>query len=186
MDCRITCSTKTKRPIRLAAFTLVELLIASGVSSLVMIVLASLTLYSSQHFAFLTDQVSLQAKSLQMTDQFIKDARQARRVVTATQNELTLDHGASTVTYKYEPSQKQLTRQAGLGTPRTMLTDVEQVKFSGFQRTPKKGAFQPYDISTTNEMKVVYCSWTCAKEKPGGGKKSVRESQTAKAVLRTN
>ena len=177
-----------QRPVRLAAFTLVEFVIASGVSSLVMLVLASLTLFSSQHFAFLTDQVTLQAKSLQMTDQFIKDARQARRVVSATANQLTLDHGASgTVTYKYEPSQKELTRQAGLGTPRTMLTDVEQVKFSGFQRTPKKGAFQPFEIGTTNEMKVVYCSWTCARAKPGStsGAKNVRQSQTAKAVLRT-
>ena len=174
-----------KRPVRLA-FTLVEFVIASGVSSLVMLVLASLTLFSSKHFAFLTDQVTLQAKSLQMMDQFTTDTRQARRVVTASQHELTLDHGASgTVTYKYEPSEKAITRQAGLGTPRTVLTDVEQVKFSGFQRTPKKGAFQPYDISTTNEMKVVYCSWICSKEKPGGGRKTVRESQTAKAVLRT-
>jgi hypothetical protein len=187
MASKITClNNQRKNRRRQAAFTLVELVIASGVGSLVVLVLASLSLFSSQHFAFLAEQLTLQSRSLQMSDQFSKDAREARRVLVANPHLLTLDHGAKgTVTYAYLPPLKTVVRQAGLGTARTLLTDVEAVNFSGYQRTPKKGEFQPYAIASTNEIKVVYCSWRCAKTRAGSTAKSVRESQTAKAVLRT-
>ena len=186
MVSRTTSSTNSRRrTARLRAFTLVELVVASGVASLVVVVVASLTLFSSQHFAFLADQVTVQAKSIQMTDQFAKDARAARAVVTARPNLLILDQGGNgLVTYAYLAPAKTITRQAGLNT-RTMLTDVEEVKFEGFQRTPKKGAFEPYGTGTTNEIKVVYCTWKSKRTKPGSTEKTERQCQTAKAVLRT-
>src|SRR6185436_12892690 len=107
------------------------------------------------------EQLTVQSKSIQMSDQFAKDARAARAVISATPHALLLDHGANgIVTYTYLPPARLLMRQAGAST-RTMLTDVTEAKFEGFQRTPKKGAFQPYDVGTTNEIKVVYCTWTC-------------------------
>ena len=186
MEFKTTFSSKgLRKHARRAGFTLAEFVIGSGVASIVIIVIASLSLFSSRHFAFLADQLSLQSKSLQMSEQFSRDAREARRVVVATANRLTLDKGANgTVTYDYVAPSKLVTRQENSGALKTMLTDVQQVTFSTFQRTPRRGEFQPFASTSTNEIKVIYCKWTCSRTNAGRPSDAVQESQTAKAVLR--
>src|ERR1044071_3105870 len=137
MDCTIT-STKTTKP-RCQGMTLVEVLVASGVGSIVLVAVMSLSLFSARSFAALTNYVDLDIKSRTALDMMSADIRQAEALTAATTNSLTFrtvdvtTGVTNTLNYNYSPAQLSLTRTFA-GQTSVLLTNCTFLQFSIFMR----------------------------------------------------
>src|SRR5437867_12734336 len=82
MDCTITSSTGATSQARRRGMTLVELMVASAVGSIVLAALMALTFFSARSFAAVTNYVDLDARSRNALDQMSQEIRQAESVTT--------------------------------------------------------------------------------------------------------
>src|SRR5438094_9184677 len=106
MDCTIT-STPNKA--RCQAMTLVELMVATGVGSIVLAAVMALSLFSARSFAALGNYVDLDIKSRQALDLMSQEIRQVDALTSYATNRLefsaTETNGtAYTLRYTYDPT----------------------------------------------------------------------------------
>src|SRR5688572_30411433 len=90
MDCRITSSNK--KPRALAAVTLVELMIAISIGSLVFMMLASIVVYTSRSFAALGNYMELDKRSRNTLDRMTQIIRESDGVLSWSNHELMLSY----------------------------------------------------------------------------------------------
>src|SRR2546421_7053201 len=161
MDCTIT-STPSKA--RCQAMTLVELMVATGVGSIVLAAVMALSLFSARSFAALGNYVDLDIKSRTALDQMSSDIRQADKLTAATTNSLTFQttdpNTSNTVSlvYTYRPSAQTLTRTYN-GQTTTNLTGCTSLQFSIFQRNPIGYKYEQYDAADASTCKLVQLTW---------------------------
>ena len=118
MDCTITSTTRKDSKAGCAGMTLVELLMAVGISGLVFAAVAILIFFSGRSYAALANYVDLDNKSRGALDRMSKEIRQVDAVTSAgtttlpsgqvVTNRLVLsgtepNGGAYTLTYEYDP-----------------------------------------------------------------------------------
>src|SRR5919106_1279636 len=124
MDCTITSTSRRRR----SGMTLVEVLVASAIGSMV--------------FAALTNYVDLDQYSRNALDQMISEIRQADRVASFTTTKLICNFtdpasGATySTTYEWNPTTKVLTKTVGGGAPKVLLQECQTITFRCFQRNP--------------------------------------------------
>lgn len=179
MDCTITSSVNRRR-----GFTLSELLIGSGAASLLLTVLAALSIYGARSVQGLVNYSDLNAMGMNALDQMTRDIRQATSVMSASTNRLVFNRntGQTPLTFSYNPETQTLTRAVD-GVTNVLLTGCEGVKFSLYQRTPIKGTYDQYPPATAADAKVVGLEWDCSRSLLG----RLRHSQhtlSAKVVIR--
>ena len=97
-----TTSTKLK-PSCSAGFTLVEMMISVGIGMLLLAVCMSLSLYTSQSIASLTDSVDLGARSRHAIDYMSKKLRQASSVTSFSSNSVAVTFRGRPLTYPSTP-----------------------------------------------------------------------------------
>src|SRR6266540_7108234 len=113
MDCTITSTRWIKT--RSRGMTLVEVMVATGVGSIVLVAVMALSLFSARTFAALTNYVQLDIKSRTALDTIATDIRQADALTAATSTSLTFrtmdpDTGVTnTLAYNYDSSRTTLT-----------------------------------------------------------------------------
>src|SRR5215211_6885136 len=107
MVCKTTF-TKQMRTRSTAGFTLVEAMIALGITTLLVLVLCSFAMFSSYSFAALFNYVDLDDMNRVAMDRITRDVRQANRVKAATATSLTLEDadGVSEIAYVYNPTDR--------------------------------------------------------------------------------
>ena len=184
MDCTIT-STKSRR----RGFTLVELLIATGIGGIVFAAVAALTFYSARSFAALTNYVDLDKYSRNALDQMVSDIRQADRLKSYAPNQLVFDSTNSpppyTITYTYDPGAKTLSKTVG-GRTTVLLRECQFMEFKVFQRNPQDKSYDLYEVDGKSQpdlVKLVQLTWVCSRNILG--KQANTESvQSAKVVIR--
>jgi len=202
MDCtNTTCPTGHKG--RRSGTTLVELLIAIGISGLIFIAVGMMIFFSGRSYAALANYVDLDSKSRQALDVMSKEIRQVNGVTSigttnlssgqVVTNQLVLSGAetngtAYTVTYTYNPNSanKTLTRNksAGLyaGTT-TLLTGCTYLNFGMFTRVPKDNSLNQFDAADLATCKVVQIDWICAR-KIFNESDNTESVQSAKVVIR--
>ncbi|TMQ00465.1 MAG: prepilin-type N-terminal cleavage/methylation domain-containing protein [Verrucomicrobia bacterium] len=177
MDCTIT-TTK----IRTRGMTLVEVLMAVGVSGLVFAAVATQMFSSGRSFAALANYVALDSSSRNALDTMTKEIRQADRLTDYKPTRLQFDTINGALTYEFEPSTRTLKRTQA-GQTMMLLTEVDSLQFSMFQRNPVGGSVDQYSTTDPSLCKVVQISWSCSRQILG--KKATTESvQSAKVVIR--
>jgi hypothetical protein len=185
MDCKIDYSTKLKPKHARGGFGLPEYVVALAVSSLIMVVVTNLTLFCGQNFALLGNYADMQTTTMNVMNQMTKEMRQARRVLSFSPNQVTLEMpGNVPLTYTYSPGKRTLTRSQGAGS-KVILQDCDDLTFKAYQRTPKKGSLDQNDIAATSEAKVVAIAWNCSRS-DGAGRKNAEATQYTKVMLRAN
>ena len=172
------------------AFTLVELLVASGASGLLFAGVASMMLYGGKSTAALGNYMDLDRHSQNSLDRLSTDIRQANRVTSCTATQLVLETTnpstgvTNSLTYTYSPSDGTLERTF-TGSSWTLLTGItaNSMQFTMFQRNPVGGDVTTNYVTTDPSVcKVVQVTWTCARTIPGLSEtESVR---SAKVVIR--
>jgi len=168
--------------------TLVELLVAMGVGSILFLAVGTLAFYSARSFAALSNYVELDNFSRNALDQMSREIRQADSLVSGSDQQMVFQATNPTngsvynVTFTYDPGTRKLTRTQGAQTT-TLLKECDFLKFSMYQRNPIGGTYDQYPTATPATCKLVQMSWICSRSILG--KKANTESvQSAKVVIR--
>jgi hypothetical protein len=183
--------------------TLVELLIAMGISGMVFVAVGMMIFSSGRSYAALANYVDLDNRSRKALDQMTKDIRQVDGVTAigtttlasgqVVTNLLVLagkdsDGTAYNITYNYSPGSvnKTLTRAKSAGQyagTNILLTGCNYLNFRMFNRVPKDGTLDNFDATDLATCKVVQIDWICAR-KIFNQSDNTESVQSAKVVIR--
>ncbi len=168
--------------------TLVELLIAMGVGSILFLAVGTLAYYSARSFAALSNYVELDNFSRNALDQMSREIRQADSLVNGTDHQLVFSVTNPTngsvyqVTFTYDPATRIMKRIQG-AQETVMLKECDFLKFSIFQRNPIGGTYDQYPTANPATCKLVQMSWICSR-KILGKTANTESVQSAKVVIR--
>jgi hypothetical protein len=163
--------------------TLVEVLMSTALSGLLLIGLAAFSLYASRVYAAMQNYSDMQSGSRATLDLMAQQIRCAKGVLSFSTNSVTvLDHNGIVLQFYFDPVQKQLIRLKN-GNPRVLLSGCEQLRFDMFQRSPILGSFGAYPTTSTNECKMIQVTWLCTRAVAGAPHNS-SSVQSAKIVIR--
>jgi len=166
-----------------AGFTLVEFMVAMGVSALLMSAVSAFLLYSGKSFAGIANYVDLEKNSQTALDTLTRDIRQVSSLSASTTNKLTfVDGDGGTLIFNYNRDARTLTRSKG-GTNSVLLTECDYLNFSIYQRNPIEATYEEYPVAVANTCKLINVNWVCSR-KILGTTLTTESVQTAKVVLR--
>jgi prepilin-type N-terminal cleavage/methylation domain-containing protein len=194
MNC--AAAQSSSRATRARGMTLVEVMVAVGLGSMLLASASSLWLFGSRSFVAMGNYSSLDTKSRNALDQMSRDLRQATQVI-AVQNSGTSKRLAVTnaltgtgITYSWEATPRTLVCQKTGQPEQVYLTECDRWDFELYQRTPQKNGsyvFFPatntagiYDLSV---CKLINMTWKCSRTILGS-KVNTESVQTAQVVLR--
>jgi Tfp pilus assembly protein PilW len=169
---------------RTAGVSLVEVLIAVTIGTIVALGLGAFSLFTGRGFAGLMNYTELEGQSRSALDKMSKEIRQTARLTDYTSNKLVfLDYDAKTLTFEYSPSSRVLTR-AKDGLTNNLLTECDTLNFGIYQRNTTNGTYDQYPTSVeASNCKVVQVSWTCSRTITGT-KLNTETVQSTKIVIR--
>jgi hypothetical protein len=155
---------------RVQGMTLVELLVAAGVSLLVLSAILSLYLFGLRSFGSMANYTSMDSQSRQSMDLMLREMRQASQVLgcqnTGTTQWLTLvstnPAPAITNTFTWDSVAGTISwDKTGLGS-RTVLTGCSRWSYNFFSRVPGSNyVFTP--TADLTACKLIQMSWTCVR-----------------------
>jgi len=170
---------------RQSGFTLIEMMIAMGVGSLLLLVMASFSVWSSRSFAAMTNYVDLDSYSRNALDTMTRDIRQAGSLDFFSPTNLTfIERDGQPLEFRYDPAKGTLTRVKH-GFPSCLLTNCDTLKFNIFARNTTNETYDQFPRSENDAKttKVVQLDWTCSRTILGS-KINTESVQTAKIVIR--
>jgi prepilin-type N-terminal cleavage/methylation domain-containing protein len=159
--------------------TLVEMLIAIGVGSLVLMIMAAVFMMSARSFAATSNYVHMDANSRMALDHLTKDIRQAGDLTEFTPTRLKFSRFPQTnsfLVYSWDSTTRQLIGSSSdSAATTTFLTGCDQLVFSLYD-----SAFAP----TTNiaRSKGIRVSWNCSGTVLGN--QTSEEMQQATIIMR--
>jgi Tfp pilus assembly protein PilW len=164
--------------------TLIEMLIAVGLFSIVGTAMISMFVYCTKSFIALNNYCELSRVNREAVDRLSREVRQARGLTAFSTNSVTLlDGGGQSVTYAFNPQNKTLTRSSG-GVSKVLLSDCTVLSFNVCQRNPIGGSYDIYPVATTvSTAKVINLSWKSSRTALNGLITS-ENVQTARIVIR--
>ena len=170
--------------------TLIELMIATGVGSVVLAAVMALTLYSARSFAAVSNYVDLDVKSRYALDRMSQEIRQANGLTVCNSGNLVFSGtepatgAAYTLTYTYDSGAKTLTRRKSTeAQAQTLLSQCNTLNWSMYQRNMTNGTDQPIPTTDVTQCKLIKLTWICSRDIFG---KSVNTEsvQSAEIVIR--
>ena len=107
------CKIRYNKPGR-AAFSLIELVVASAAGFMLLAALVSLFFFSTRSFASLTNYLDLDQKTQATLDKMTREIRQMRALTACTTNSITFqDQDGASILYTYDTGAKTLARTTG-------------------------------------------------------------------------
>src|SRR6266516_4728120 len=179
------CKSMSIRAGGQAAFTLIELMVASALSLLLATVIATIAFFSSRSFVAMADYTEMNQCSQLALDKMSKEIRQARQLTAYSTNSLAFANAdGNPLSFTYTPGTRRLERVSG-GQTNTLLSDCDSLQFSIYQHTMKSNSFDCYDVVTVADARVIQMNWKSSRDILG--KKATTESvQSAKIVIRNH
>ncbi len=181
---------------RQTAMTLVETMVAVGISSVIMAALMQTSLFTSRSFVAMGNYNELDQLSRQALDVMTRDIRQAKVFSPdcyRTNMMVFTNLNRSYFGYVWDPRRKVVSRLDGDFNPalnafvnvrtNTILTGCEYFSFRIWQRNPTNGFMFPYSANLSPmDTKLVDVSWRCSRRVLS--QFNTESVQTAKIVLR--
>jgi hypothetical protein len=163
--------------------SLVEAMIAIGVTALLMLVLGNVSMLSGRMFVSFANYVDLDNSNRLAMDTLTRDLRECQRVVSCSASQLQIeDPDGFIVTYLFDSAAGTFRRfQAGI--PKELLTGCDSLRFTLGTRNPKGSSFEVSETSNVDLAKVVFVSWRCSRTVLGR-KATTENVQTARIVIR--
>ena len=164
--------------------TLVEVLIAASIGTLILATAASLMVYNARSLAALTNYADLDRYSRGAVDKLSQDIRQATNVVSFTGTELRLgtSRGRSNIVYTCAPSTNTLSRREGNNTE-ILLHECDSLTFTVYGRNNVSNTWDQFVVTNAAGAKLIKLNWTCSRSILGQAV-NTESVQTAKIVLR--
>jgi type II secretory pathway pseudopilin PulG len=185
--------TKSRRQ---SAMSLVELMFASAISTVVIAIVMLLVVYAVRSFAALANYQILDQASSTTANEMSREIREATSVINF-QNagstkwvEFANTNASPVYTIRYEWTEADQTltsKRSDQTDAEVLLEGCERWDFTFQQRTPLKGPAFGFSTNMVNqaECKVVTMTWKCSRALGGGTSLFNTESvQTAQIVLR--
>ena len=176
--------------------TLVELMVAVTLSSVLVATASALWLFGSRSFVAMSNYTDLNMKSRNAVDLILRDLRMATRVAAFQKSEttkrLTVTNAlaGTEITYTWDATPRTLVCQKRGQPAEVYLTECDDWDFDLYQRTPLYGGsydFFPatnsagvYDLSICKQINLT---WKCSRTILGS-KVNTESVQTAQVVLR--
>jgi prepilin-type N-terminal cleavage/methylation domain-containing protein len=169
------------------AFTLLEVLIALGVGSILLAAVMSIAFFSARSFAALTNYVDLDNHSRNALDIMTREIRQADALVGHSTSRLDFQFTSPLgvpyiVSYVYNPSARTLSRIEG-SYSRILLRECDFLRFGTYQRNHIVGSWDQFPTSDLTTCKLVQLSWICSRTILGA-RVNTESVQSAKVVIR--
>ena len=174
--------SRARRKRETSGLTILEMLVAASLASLVFAATAMLWIFSARSFTALGNYGDLDKASRNALDNMSREIRQTKGLTSFSSTSITLkdwDNGA--LTYVYDSSARTLTRQKG-GTNTLLLGQCDFLNFDISQRNPSNN-FTFYPETNFTLAKLIDVSWKCSR-KILGAKINTESVQTAKIVIR--
>lgn len=157
--------------------SLVELLIAAAIGSIVLTAVAALSVYGARSSVALVNYTDLDGKSRYAADWISEDIRQSTGVIDFQTNlpvkyiTLTNSSAATAMTVTYDANARTLTVQKTGVQPYTALTECDRWDFGFYQRTPLVTTTNLLFYPATNNVgqldlrlcKLINLSWKCSR-----------------------
>ncbi len=171
-------------------WTLVEIMVATGLFSISSIALGTIFIFSIKSFASMANYSGLDRENRAAMDILTREIRQAKLVTgyvtNSAGNSLSIRNGdGQDVTYSFSKANQQFNRTVN-GYSSMLLTNCNLLSFNLFQRTPQGSNFGMFPIAYgnyTQSVKVVQLTWRTSRQVPSGPVNS-ENIQTARIVIR--
>lgn len=168
---------------RRSAMTLVETLLAVGISSVAFAVLAAFSFYSGRSFAAIGNYVDLDNTSRRAVDVMTKEIRQTKALSDYRTNSLTFtDYDDKQLQYTWNPASRELTRVKD-GISSVLLRECDSLEFQIYSGAPQPGTNQFTSTTVLSECKLIDMKWRCSRLLLGQ-KANTETVQTAQIVIR--
>ncbi|TMQ01899.1 MAG: hypothetical protein E6L09_01325 [Verrucomicrobia bacterium] len=163
--------------------SLVEMLIATGLGTVLMTAIISLMIFAARSFVAVGNYVDLDVKSRNALDRISQEIRQAAGLQSYSTSQLIFTNDdLTTLTYTYDSAGKKLTRSQG-GATQVLLTQCDSLNWYMYQRNMTNGTDEPIPTSDKNQCKLIKLTWVCSRTILG--KRANTESvQSAEIVIR--
>jgi type II secretory pathway pseudopilin PulG len=163
--------------------TLPELMLAVGVASLVLTVVAMVSVNSSRNFAALGNYISLGQASRNGLDQMTRDIRRATNLVSFATNRLVFNWaGPTNLTYAYDLAGRYLVRSKTGEPDKILLKECDFLEFAMYKSAPQVGGTFAR-TTVPSEGKVISINWKCSRAILGK-KMNTEDMQSAQIVIR--
>jgi hypothetical protein len=166
-----------------AAFTLVELMVASGLTVLALMVVMLLSLFSGKSFEALANYTGLDQEGQLALDKLSREVRQAHKVTAVSSNSITLiDKDYKTLQVTFDPASRSLMGTVD-GVTTAYLTDCDFLQFTNFMHTPISNTFDAYNPEQVTNTRLIQVTWGCSRSIMGA-KANTESIQSAKMYIR--
>ena len=177
--------TSIKRGLRRrqAGMGLAEAIIAIGITSMILLALVAITVFSSRSFVALANYVELDDYNRVAMDTLTRDLRECNRVTACDTNSLVIeDSDGFSITYAFSGGAKTLTRTKN-SIPKVLLTGCDNCSFVLCQRNAVTNSYDVFPTAVAANAKVVNVAWNCSRSILGQ-KANTENVQTARIVIR--
>jgi prepilin-type N-terminal cleavage/methylation domain-containing protein len=165
-----------------AGFTLIEVVVAAGIASIVFAAVALFSAYTARSFVAIGNYAELDGASRNALDVMSREIRQTRGLITFKTNQVAFqDYDNVTLTYTWDPVTATLKRTKS-GSTTTLLKQCDFLNFGISQRNPSNN-FNFYPTTNIANAKLIDVNWSCSR---GILQRKVNTEsvQTAKIVIR--
>lgn len=179
-----------------SGFTLVEFMITSAISTLVLASLMAVMLFSLKNFVAIGNYGDLNQRSRYALDVMNRDIQNAAKLNDGSAYSITMSNNdGDRFSYIYDPASTTFTRyftnSAGNITVNVLLTNCDAFSFNFYLRVPTNSmptnASGPFFVSATNssisETKIISVDWKCSRTIQGT-KANTESVQTAQIAIR--
>jgi Tfp pilus assembly protein PilW len=175
-------------PKNIRAFTLVEMLVSTGLFTLVGGVIMAIFLFSVRSFETLVNYSDLDKINRIALDKVTSEIRQAVEVTGYSTNSIAIITGDNhNVSYYFNNTSKKLLRNdLTTGTSQTLVSSCTLLDFDVYQRNNISNTFDQYPAANggaAEEVKVVRLTWKASRTILGTQKVS-EDIQTARVIIR--
>lgn len=175
--------------------TLIEMLIATGIGAIMILIIVTLTVYAERSFAVTSSHVDLESRSRLTLDKLRSQLDQATAVIAFQTNlpvkSLTVTNSLEgyTLTLSWDADDRKLTLETIGPTPaddrsETLLRNCDRWDFTLCNRAPVVGPTMVSFNSVSNiaDCKLIVMSWSCSQKLIG--KMETENVQEAQIALR--
>jgi prepilin-type N-terminal cleavage/methylation domain-containing protein len=164
-------------------FSLTEVLVASALSSLLLLGLATFSAVTAQDCAALSNYANLETQSRMALDHITQQIRQTRSLTSCSSTNLIFkDADGTPLEFDYDPNAKTVSRlKAGVST--VYLQGCDYFHFDIFQRNPVGGSYDAYPTAGASTCKLIQFTWICSRTLLGA-RINTETVQSAKIVIR--
>ena len=170
---------------RVRAFTLVEVMVATGLATMMAAALVFISMFTSRSFVALNNYTDMELGSQLALDKMSKLIRQGRQVTACSTNSLSLvDSSGNPMQFNYDPVAKTLTVAAS-GQTNLYLTTCDSLQFWIYQHTPISNTFDCYAPAYVTNARLVQLTWSRSRPIVGTSQ-STETVESAEVALRNH